>query len=542
MTLKDFQSDRGRLKVLLWVLIGLGLAARLYLVVQPIEVLVARYAADDAFYYFTIARHIALGHGPTFDGLYPTNGFHPLYLILLVPIYLLSPENLELNVRLSLTLAAVFNVATAWPLYWMLRRLLGSQATMVGSIAWLFNPSVISITLQGVESSVYVFLVAVSVWLYLDYRMESQPAAGDRRPVLVGIALGFVFLARSDAVFLILAMLLDMVLSRRGWRAIAQVAGACGIVLAPWFAWNWASFGTLMQVSGAAIYYSTHLQGSVLGGNPTSDFVLSSVRILFITGVMISQQLILGLFGLTTWLHLRRPSGGVRPGAVTGGSRTILFLLLYAALLLAFYAWVLNHIQFWYLLPTIFVATIWVALLYDQVRVRARQTSAQHARALEFVGVAVILGVLGFAWWGWEAGRIALYVPQYDGYRVAQWLANSTAPDARVGSWNSGILGYFSGRTVVNLDGVVNNKVYQHVAGRKSTFDLDGEWEYVSQAGISYITDYENILQPLSGDAYAQALRLVHEFPSVTTMYQVRIYQVVPGATPSIGVRTGTGY
>ena len=39
--------------------------------------------ADDAFYYFQIARHVAQGLGPTFDGLAPTNGFHPLYLLIL---------------------------------------------------------------------------------------------------------------------------------------------------------------------------------------------------------------------------------------------------------------------------------------------------------------------------------------------------------------------------------------------------------------------------------------------------------------------------
>ena len=41
---------------------------------------------DDAFYYFTIARNVALGEGPTFDGVAPTNGFHPLWLLFLVPL------------------------------------------------------------------------------------------------------------------------------------------------------------------------------------------------------------------------------------------------------------------------------------------------------------------------------------------------------------------------------------------------------------------------------------------------------------------------
>ena len=34
---------------------------------------------DDAFYYFGIARNVAHGHGSTFDGINPTNGYHPLW-------------------------------------------------------------------------------------------------------------------------------------------------------------------------------------------------------------------------------------------------------------------------------------------------------------------------------------------------------------------------------------------------------------------------------------------------------------------------------
>ena len=43
---------------------------------------------DDGFYFLTIARSIAGGAGPTFDGLAPTNGFHPLWAYALVPIFL----------------------------------------------------------------------------------------------------------------------------------------------------------------------------------------------------------------------------------------------------------------------------------------------------------------------------------------------------------------------------------------------------------------------------------------------------------------------
>jgi len=54
--------------------------------------------ADDAYYYFTIARNIAHGLGPTFDTLTPTNGFHPLWLLMLVPIFALVGQILWIPV------------------------------------------------------------------------------------------------------------------------------------------------------------------------------------------------------------------------------------------------------------------------------------------------------------------------------------------------------------------------------------------------------------------------------------------------------------
>src|SRR5579862_331595 len=49
---------------------------------------------EDGYYYFKIAQNLASGAGSTFDGLHPTNGYHPLWLLCLVPIFWLktSPE------------------------------------------------------------------------------------------------------------------------------------------------------------------------------------------------------------------------------------------------------------------------------------------------------------------------------------------------------------------------------------------------------------------------------------------------------------------
>jgi len=73
---------------------ALGLVLRLALAWQPFQFQLERGAlVDDAFYSLTVARHIAQGHGLSFDGLHPTNGFQPLYVFLTVPVFWLFPND-----------------------------------------------------------------------------------------------------------------------------------------------------------------------------------------------------------------------------------------------------------------------------------------------------------------------------------------------------------------------------------------------------------------------------------------------------------------
>jgi len=59
---------------------------------------------DDSFYYLQVARNLAAGHGPTFDQVSLTNGFHPLWMALLVPIVRLGGPSTGTVMRLVLTI------------------------------------------------------------------------------------------------------------------------------------------------------------------------------------------------------------------------------------------------------------------------------------------------------------------------------------------------------------------------------------------------------------------------------------------------------
>src|SRR4051794_27098867 len=88
---------------LFWI--GLSSVCAVWLgVVWGWDVAPVTLTVDDAFYALQTARHIAQGHGPTFDGWQPTNGFHPLWEMLLVPLAALLGAHADAFVRAVLTL------------------------------------------------------------------------------------------------------------------------------------------------------------------------------------------------------------------------------------------------------------------------------------------------------------------------------------------------------------------------------------------------------------------------------------------------------
>jgi uncharacterized membrane protein len=129
----------------------------------PEDLLVGPICADDCFLYLNIARHLALGHGPTFDGLHLTNGFHPLYMTVLVPLATLFPEPSETLLHLALTFLATCSVLTAIPLYLIGRQLWAAETGLAVGLFWLFNPWVLVVALLGTEVALCALLVTWTV-------------------------------------------------------------------------------------------------------------------------------------------------------------------------------------------------------------------------------------------------------------------------------------------------------------------------------------------------------------------------------------------
>lgn len=522
-------------------LVAVSLIIRLYYAWKPVVWLIDKGLSDDAFYYFQIARNIALGNGVTFDGLAPTNGFHPLYMVILVPIFLLVPDNLDTSINLALTIVMSFSVLTAFPIYQLVKLVISRNAAFIALIAWLFNPWVYLITLTAVESAIYIFFISLVSLFYVVYQGEGSINASLKWPAILGFMLGLVILSRTDGVFMFLAILLDILLVpgslQNFWQSITEkkklrhmivLTLSCGLLLSPWIGWNIATFGTVFQVSGAAVLHTNHY-GIGFDFFSTSNAILKSSLYSLVSISLLSFQVIFLFLIVEIFRNVPRykrysEQPLKHPSLI---KRPLRFISFYGVFWFMFYSWVFWGRQAWYYMPVLFIATIIAGILYYYFNYSVKSSTIGSKSLIVVTSFFIVTFIIGF--FIWRNHDFSIYPLQRNGYRLAEWLSSETEQNARIGAWNSGMLGYYADRTVINLDGVVNNSLYTYVREREiSVYDVLGLYEYIQNNQIDYITDYESFLTNYYlNNIRIDFLELFHEFPSVDGKYDVRVYRVV---------------
>jgi hypothetical protein len=103
-------------------------------------------------------------------------------------------------------------------------------------------------------------------------------------------------------------------------------------------------------------------------------------------------------------------------------------------------------------------------------------------------------------------------------YNAALWISENSPPDTVFAAWNAGQLGFFSNRTFINLDGVINNvDYYQRVLhGSVSLTD------YLAENQVDFVVDYATY------DSLPD-LPVVHSFPlDDESGRSIHIWQVSP--------------
>ena len=230
------------------------------------------------------------------------------------------------------------------------------------------------------------------------------------------------------------------------------------LAAAAYAAVNLALFGHALPVSGhAKRLWSAHL----LAQDPVYQahgFLAAKLSLLaaLLTNVRnpLGLVLALGSVGALALPHTRP----LRPFALFATAQLAAYALLFHG--------ELSFARWYFVVPLLLVGLLAGALVQAMPRAAGR---------VVVVALAAVPIAFALHWRAREPATAPLHA-------AARWMAAGLPPGARVGSWVAGTVGYASGHTVVNLDGLVNTHAYL----KREQYDQCAYW---AANGLTHLVD-----------------------------------------------------
>jgi hypothetical protein len=451
------------------------------------------YMADDGFYYLQTARHIAASGRSTFDGINPTNGYHPGWMFLMVTCAKVSP-NREVLVRLCLAVGLSLHFLTSLLIVRAFTRYVGEMWSWIIAAIWLLNPFQIRLAILGVEASLLVLALLVELTVWQDTAKRgfdsTLPMAERMKPlILFAIALAGVVYARTDQLVLVALILCNLTyhatISKKSLRVqlipLLVIAATFLVCLMPWLVYSHAQVGTILQDSGVMkqLWMDAVLQHAPDDARTTLMF-LSLPQFWFgqpITGLLgpFRTTNMAYVWGVSALLTVCFAACAKAPAAPFRW--LTVFSAGYLLILGCIYGYTMYDFQAWHFAVTgqvVFLAVFgWLALA---IRHGIRSEKHQLVAGVAIWGVAFIIPVSSVL------SSEPHFLWQRDVYLSQRKFEAEIPANATIGSINAGIPAFFSPHTVINLDGLVNHRVVGY--WKNGTFD-----RYLHDQGIDYVTE-----------------------------------------------------
>jgi hypothetical protein len=444
---------------------ALFLLAVVFALVAPQPALLYR-ITDDAYYYFQVARNVVLGHGLTFDGVNETNGFHPLWMVVLVPVFAIVPNDPDRALRLVFVVIALVAALAGWAAYRAAVRFAG-RLVALAMLPALASPFLSNPVLNGLETGLLVWLLYefLNACEAHDLLLLGGPK---RRDIALGLWIAALFLCRLDSVFLVFGLLIVWLARlRRGeigalLRKVVVVGLTAAVPVGLYLAWSKIRFGHFVPISGQlkstfpVVSFSTYELG------------LPDTKI---------GELLLGIATVAlaiVWLGRRgheAPRGSGLPALVAAWIGACLHFVNR----ILFMNWAVH---WWHY--TLYGPVAWLASA-----LAVRPLIRRRGQAILLASVLAI-GSLGM---GWLDARHR-GVKQERWIEAALWARAHLPRDAVVGMTDCGLFGYLSERRTINLDGVINSFAYWQ-ALRERRLD-----RFLAEQGVTHFAchavQYEN--------------------------------------------------
>jgi hypothetical protein len=163
------------------------------------------FTRDDAYYYFKVAQNISEGNGITFDGVNLANGYHPLWMLINIPIFALARFDLVLPLRVLILVSGALSAGSAILLYRLLLRILSPPVGVFIATFWAFSIYLHkTVTQFGLETGLTAFSILLFLYLFEKKERKWRTEPPEIKEILgLGSVAVLVMFSRLDTVFLV---------------------------------------------------------------------------------------------------------------------------------------------------------------------------------------------------------------------------------------------------------------------------------------------------------------------------------------------------
>jgi len=254
----------------LLVILFLALGIRVF--ISCYDFLFQIFFVDDAFYYFTIARNIASGLGITYDGIHTTNGFQPLFLVLIAPFFLLGKNNIILPLHLVTVFSSLLSLGIGIILYKISKSVMDEWYALFILAIWSFSPIIVDKELNGMETVLNLFLVAATTYYYISRITNHISNLKSTEIFTLGILLGLVILSRLDGIIFSAIIIIHLsyriirefegdLCLKKLMKYISPLICIVSILLLPWLVFNYNVSGSIIPTNGQAVRFMSQNYG-----------------------------------------------------------------------------------------------------------------------------------------------------------------------------------------------------------------------------------------------------------------------------------------
>jgi hypothetical protein len=415
-----------------------------FLYALPAQMSPSDFIQDDSYFYLQVASNIVKGHGSTFNEITPTNGYHPLWLLASVLVFLLAGSDKLLALHLTVGLQVALFIVIAY-YFQKIARLFSLKIWLIGLA--ILAAYFLSTGIYASEAHLNGLALVISLYYFILALITDRSAHWIKASALAGFAV----LSRLDNIFVVGSLFCFCFLgipkasNEKSIKRFINLSVPFAIILTPYLIYNLQTYAHFMPISGAIkstfpqLVFDPNNLGSI--GKVTSIFGLLSIILSFNRKEQKVKRIILRALGVGILLHA------------------------------GYIVYFTDHYTFWpwYYVSGILNFTIVTSVILQKSINRAGKISGQKLVNRMPNLIAALFATAGLSR-GWikSVGPISIgpvEVPKINQYRwpdeVGKWMKKNLPESSAifVPDW-PGAIAYYSDMRILPMDGLMSDFKY----------------------------------------------------------------------------------